>query len=128
MFVGFPMEVCAMSRFLNVFSPRTSQGVWVERGLPGFDSCWQDVRYALRSMGARPGITLTTILTLALGIGLCSVLFTVLNAFVLRPAPGVWGAGELVALEAPVPFPYFENYRDQKSLAAGRSQEWGGWK
>ena len=43
-----------MSRFLNVLSPWASQGVWQERGLPGLDSCLQDVRYAVRSMRARP--------------------------------------------------------------------------
>jgi macrolide transport system ATP-binding/permease protein len=118
MSIGFPKEVYAMNRLLNAFSPWASQGVREEHGLSGLDSCLQDVRYAVRSMRARPGFTLITVITLAMGIGLCSVLFTVLNAFVLRPVPGVSGAGELVALEAPVPFSYFENYRGQKSLAA----------
>ena len=56
--------------------------------LYGFDSCLPYVRYSVRSMRARPGFTLIAVLTLALGIGLCSVLFTILNVFVVRAVPG----------------------------------------
>src|ERR1019366_5055868 len=38
---------------------------------------------------------------------------------VLRPVPGVSDAGRLVTLQAPVPYPYFERYRDEKGLSAG---------
>ena len=117
---GMPPEEArrlAAVRFGSVTSAK--EAAWDERGMPGLASCLQDARYAVRGMRTNPGFTLVTVATLALGIGLCSVLFSVLNAFVLRPAPGVSDASRLVTLEAPVPYPSFETFRNQKGLSAG---------
>jgi predicted permease len=47
----------------------------------------QDIRYAVRSLFRQPSFALTALLTLALGIGATSAIFSVLNAIVLQPLP-----------------------------------------
>jgi predicted permease len=47
----------------------------------------QDVRYAVRSLGKSPGFTAVIILTLALGIGLCTSIYSVVRGVILDPIP-----------------------------------------
>ena len=47
----------------------------------------RDVRLAIRSLTRAPGFALAAILTLALGVGATSAIFSVVNSVVLRPMP-----------------------------------------
>jgi hypothetical protein len=63
-------------------------------------SIWDDLRLSIRSLVKSPGFTVVAVLTLALGIGANTAMFTVLNAVLLRTLP-VKDPGGLLMLSDP---------------------------
>ena len=91
------------------------------------ETLFKDLSYGLRTLVKKPGFTIIAVITLALGIGVNAALFTVFNAFVLRPLP-LRDPGKLVSLEGVGPqgerhnlvsYRDYLDYRDQNSTFSG---------
>ncbi|HEV2448700.1 MAG TPA: ABC transporter permease, partial [Candidatus Sulfopaludibacter sp.] len=95
--------------------------------LAGFvGGAWRDVRYALRSMRKSPVFVTIVVLTLALGIGANTTVFTVLNALILNPLPA-HNPGRLAGIAAteadpskagtpfPISYPDLTDFQAQNS-------------
>ncbi|HXT15716.1 MAG TPA: ABC transporter permease [Gemmatimonadaceae bacterium] len=85
-----------------------------------FTDLWQDIRVAARSLARVPGFVIVVALTLSLGIGLNSAIFSIVDAYLFRPIP-VPNGNALVLLgqtDAALPAPHemsYLNYLDYRA-------------
>jgi putative ABC transport system permease protein len=86
---------------------------------------WQDLRYGARMLLKKPGFTLIAVMTLAIGVGANTAIFTVINAALLRPLP-YEDAERLVTVDTTMrrdtvevratSYPDFVDWRDQNTV------------
>src|SRR5947209_4783519 len=95
----------------------------------------QDVRYGLRMLAKNPGFTAIAVITLGLGIGANTAIFSVVNAALLRPLPYkdptrlvyVWSAEKARGIpQSTVSIPDLHDWRQQNRVFDGMAGWWSG--
>src|SRR5882724_13360454 len=85
------------------------------------ETLWQDLRFAARMLRKSPGLTAVAVLTLALGIGANTAIFSVMEAVLLRPLPFPHPE-QLAMVWENVHLPHYQN--DQNTPAPGNFADW----
>lgn len=87
---------------------------------------WQDVRYGLRTLARSPGFTVVAVVTLTLGIGANTTVFSLVNALLFRDPPGLEAADRLVQIgrgQAPTfdnwSYPVYRDFRERADWFSG---------
>jgi putative ABC transport system permease protein len=91
------------------------------------ESPWRDIRRAVRGLTRSPGVALTIVLSLGMGIGANTTVFTWMDNIVRHPFPAIPRGGELVALNVadadgrvdgmpPIAYPVLEQWRSRAAL------------
>src|SRR2546427_1674435 len=97
----------------------SAKDAWRDRrGFPFLEHFLQDVRYTVRTWRKNPGFAITALLTLALGIGANTAMFSLVDAFLLRSLP-VRNPQELIVISGGFPYSTFEQLRDRSHSFSG---------
>ena len=92
------------------------------RGTRWVEDFWQDLRYALRTLRQRPGFAMVALLTLALGVGATTLMFSIINGVLLKPLPYEHGERLLMLSQRTVP----GGAADKAGLREGREKAYLG--
>jgi predicted permease len=79
----------------------------------------QDLQYGVRMLWKSPAFTFVSVASLALGIGLNTAVFSLVNLILIRPVPLVKEQSRIVWLRAPISHPDYIDYRDQTKSFEG---------
>src|ERR1044071_9098814 len=102
---------------LTSIATKTSQRIWRT-----MDSIINDIRYGVRSLLKQPGFTAIAIITLALGIGANTAIFSVVNGVLLRSLPYPHAEQMVYVLEGRVSDPKFEGSYSPQNFTEMRSR------
>jgi putative ABC transport system permease protein len=94
------------------------------RGLRWVEELWQDLRFGVRMLAKKPGFTMMAVITLALGVGANTAIFSVVHAVLLKPLPYaaperlvmLWESGEKTGGEFDVRINHFLAWRDEQQV------------
>jgi predicted permease len=128
MAAGMPPAEARRDALVRFGSPTsTRERVIAADAALGLQSVWADLRFAMRQLRRSPGFTAVALITLALGIGANTAIFSLINAALLKMLP-VHNPEQLVELKSLSPvfrandtFPYraFQLLRDQNQVFSG---------
>ncbi len=83
---GLPTQEARRQARLRFGNPQaTRERVWRYRSIPVLEDAWRDMRFALRSLARTPAFTAIALLVIAVGIGVNTAVFSVVNAVLLKP-------------------------------------------
>ena len=83
---GLPPQEARRQANLKFGNPRsTRERVWSYRSLPWLEDLWRDLRFVLRSLAKTPGFTAIALIVIAVGIGVNTAVFSVINTVLLKP-------------------------------------------
>jgi predicted permease len=113
---GMPPEEArrqAMIKFGGMES--TNEACREQRGLPWLETLWRDLRYGARMLRKNPGFTAVAVVTLGLGIGANTAIFSLIDHVMVRLLP-VRNPQELAVVQGQFSYPHYERVRDLKNV------------
>jgi putative ABC transport system permease protein len=129
-----PQEARRQARLRFGNPQATRERVWRYRSFPWLEDAWRDLRFALRSLARTPGFTWVALLVIAVGIGVNTAVFSVINAVLLKPLtyPDPQSLVQLVTTSnrGPIPVASIPEYNIWQQQSAIFQQvaayDWGG--